>query len=47
VPVALSYGLWETTKPVDFKLIAGKQKVRIQIGNQRGVTVRWFEFKKK
>jgi hypothetical protein len=47
VPVALSYGLWETTKPVDFKLIAGKQKVRIHIGNQRGVTVRWFEFKKK
>jgi hypothetical protein len=47
VPVALSYGLWETTKPVDFKLVAGKQKVRIHIGNQRGVTVRWFEFRKE
>jgi hypothetical protein len=54
VPIALSYGLWQETKPVPLKLEKGTQTVRIQTpqsvhaeNHKRGVALRWFELKAK
>ena len=48
VPIPLSYGLWQETKPVALKLEKGVQTVRIQTPtteHKRGIALRWFEMK--
>jgi hypothetical protein len=50
VPIALSYGLWQETKPVELKLENGIQIVRIQTPStelKRGIALRWFDLKAK
>ncbi|MEI6808910.1 MAG: PA14 domain-containing protein [bacterium] len=47
VAVPLSYGIWETSKPVDVALSKGPQTLRVSHGFQRGVAMRWMELKKK
>ena len=48
VPIPLSYGLWQVTKPVALKLDKGPQTLRIQTPtteHKRGIAFRWFELK--
>jgi hypothetical protein len=47
VNIPNSYGVWETTAPVDLKLSRGVQTLRVSTPFQRGVTLRWFELKPK
>ena len=52
VPIALSFGLWQETKPVELKLERGRQTLRIQTpvslnaeNHKRGIALKWFELK--
>jgi hypothetical protein len=50
VPVPLEFGLWVETSPVELKLEKGVQTLRIQTSTKqhmRGISLRWFELKKK
>jgi hypothetical protein len=47
VNIPNSYGVWETTAPVDVKLSRGAQTLRVSTPFQRGVTLRWFELRSK
>lgn len=54
VPIALKYGLWDVSKPVELKLEKGSQTIRIQTpvsvnaeNHKRGIALKWFEFKPK
>ncbi|MEI6534563.1 MAG: hypothetical protein WCN98_04420, partial [Verrucomicrobiaceae bacterium] len=47
INVPNSAGLWETTKAVDVNLAGGRQTFRITAPMQRGVAIRWLEFKLK
>jgi hypothetical protein len=54
VPIELSYGLWQETKPVDIKLEKGTQVLRLQTpvsvnaeNHKRGIALKWFELKPK
>ena len=42
-----SYGLWQTTKPVDIRLCKGAQTIWIFAPFQRGVSLKWLELKAK
>ena len=39
--------LWQTTAPVDIKLIKGDQTIWLFAPFQRRVSLRWFELKPK
>jgi hypothetical protein len=48
VPIPLSYGLWQLTKPVALRLENGLQTLRVQTPtteHKRGIALRWFELK--
>jgi len=50
VPIPLSYGLWETTQPVELKLQKGVQTLRVQTPTaelKRGIALRSFDIKQK
>lgn len=50
VPIPLSYGLWQVTKPVALKLEKGIRTVRVQTPtteHKRGIALRWFELRAK
>jgi len=50
VPIPLSYGLWETTQPVEMKLDKGVQTLRVQTPTtdlKRGIALRSFDIKPK
>jgi hypothetical protein len=50
VPIPLSYGLWQETKPVELKLEKGQQTLRIQTPtteHKRGIALKSFELKAK
>ncbi|MEI6236285.1 MAG: hypothetical protein WCT04_24780 [Planctomycetota bacterium] len=54
VPIELSYGLWQETKPVELKLSKGVQILRVQTpqsinaeNHKRGIALRSFELKPK
>jgi hypothetical protein len=40
-------GLWEVTKPVDIRLVKGSQTIWLFAPYQRGVSLKWFELKRK
>ena len=42
-----TYGLWETTKPVDIRLVKGDQTIWFFAPFQRGVTLKSFTLKPK
>jgi len=42
-----TYGLWQTTTPVDIRLVKGTQTLWIFAPCQRGVSLRWFELRPK
>ncbi|MEI6535598.1 MAG: hypothetical protein WCN98_09685, partial [Verrucomicrobiaceae bacterium] len=54
VPIALSYGLWQETRPVELKLAKGVQTLRVQTpkslnaeNHERGIALRSFDIKAK
>ena len=50
VPIPLSYGLWQTTQPVELKLEKGLQTLRVQTPTselKRGIALRSFDLKTK
>ena len=54
VPIPLSYGLWEETKPVELRLETGIHTIKLQTpvsvnaeNHKRGIALRWFELKAK
>jgi hypothetical protein len=54
VPIALRYGLWEETKPVELKLEKGIQTIRVQTpvsvnaeNHKRGIALRYFDLRPK
>ena len=42
-----TYGLWQTTQPVDIRLCKGPHTIWIFAPFQRGVSLKWFELKPK
>lgn len=42
-----TYGLWQTTKPVDIRLVKGAQTIWIFAPYQRGVTLKHFDLRRK
>jgi len=40
-------GCWQTTKPLEMRLVAGAQTIWLCAPSQRGLTLRWFELKPK
>ena len=54
VPISLSFGLWQQTKPVELKLEKGLQTLRVQTPtsvaaehHKRGIALRSFDIKAK
>ena len=50
VPIPLSYGLWQETKPVELKLEKGPQTLRVQTPtteHKRGIALKSFDLKVK
>ena len=50
VPIPLSYGLWQETKPVELKLEKGIRTIRIQTPTtelKRGIALRSFTLRPK
>jgi len=45
--IPMSYGLWQESKPEKIKLGQGLQKIKVSAPNQRGVALKWIEFKPK